>query len=79
MEKRNYKALAREFKQLIKGCTKATADKVVVDENGIDIFPAKTNDSGTFYHTEELIDFCRFRKLSNWVGVYQGKTWVHIY
>ena len=79
MEKRNYKALAREFKEMVKNCTEATAVKVVADETGIDIYPAKTNTTGTFYHTEEMVDFCRFRRLSNWIDVYNGSTRVHIY
>lgn len=74
-----YKKVAKELRKRLSSCTAATSVKIVVDENGIDILPAKTNDTGAFYHTEVIIDCCRFWGLSNFVDSYNGKTRVHIY
>lgn len=74
-----YKKVAKEFRQMVKGCTKETDVKVVASETGIDILPAKTNTMRVFYHTEELVDFCRYKRLNNWIDVYDGFPRVRIY
>ena len=74
-----YKKVATELRKRMCSCTIATAVKIVVDENGIDILPAKTNEMGTFYHTEIMVDFCRLWGLSNFVDSYNGKARAHIY
>jgi len=79
MEKRNWKALAREFREMVKNTTDATKVIVKVGDNDIAIYPAKTNHTKAFYCTEELIDFCRCKRLSNHVTVIDGVCVAKIY
>lgn len=74
-----YRKVARELREKMGDHTEATAVRIIADETGVDILPAKTNTRGTFYHTEELVDYCRYKGLSNWVSVYEGKTKAHVY
>lgn len=70
-QERNWIALAKELRALIDDATPDTAVIVRVDDEGrgITITPAETNTAGMFCDTEQLVDFCRCKKLSNWIGV----------
>ena len=80
----NWKALAEEFHNMVKDTTPETAVRLEVIDNdsltrGIDIYPADTNISGTFFQIEALVDFCRCKGLSCHVGVWEGKTVARIF
>lgn len=67
--KKNYEALAQELRELIVNYTEATAVDIVASEDGIEIYPAKTNLAGSFHPTDEVVDFCRVKRLSNYAAV----------
>lgn len=83
--KKDLEALAQELRELIGNSTAATAVEIIVNErtSDIEIHPAKTNLSRTFYHLNEVVDFCRVKGLSNFVCVEinncKAETVVHIY
>ena len=68
MKERNWEALAQELIELIGNSTEATAVEVKVENNAIELHPKKGNDGTAFSHTEEVVDFCRCKKLSNYVS-----------
>ena len=74
-----YRGIAKKFRKMVENKTEATAVKVVPTESGVDILPAKTNSTGTFYYTEDMVDFCRVFHLSNYVSMDDGKVVAHIY
>lgn len=80
-KKLDWKKLGEHFKEMVSNATEETRDAIVVDvENGyIDVFPAETNKSNGLFHTEEVVDFCRYWKLTHWVGIWDGKVYAHIY
>lgn len=84
MEK-DLEALAQELRELIGNHTEATAVEIIVNEEAqdIEIHPASTNLMRTFYHLNEVVDFCRVKGLSNFVCVEyhdcKPSTVVHIY
>ena len=68
MKARYWKELGLELKELLGNMTEATAVNVIVKvEEKIELHPAETNDGRAFYHTEQVVDFCRCKKLSNYV------------
>ena len=80
----DWKAMAEEFYNLVKDTTDETAVRVEVTnfsgvDNGIDIYPADTNTTNCFYQTEEIVDFCRCKGLSNHVSVVDGICVARIY
>lgn len=83
--KKDLEALAQELRELIGNPTEATAVEIIVNErtSDIEIHPARTNLSRTFYHLNEVVDFCRVKGLSNFVCVEinngEAETVVHIY
>ena len=83
--KKNFDQLAKELRELIGNHTEATAVKIIVNEEAhdIEIHPANTNLTRTFYHLNEVVDFCRVKGLSNFVCVEyhdcKPSTVVHIY
>lgn len=84
MREFNYKALAKEFYSMVKDTTPETAVKVEVTrysgkDNGINIIPAKTNTRGNFYHVTEMVDFCRFKKLSCYITHHEGVCVARMY
>lgn len=74
LRKENYdwEALAQEFREIVEGTTDATKVVVKVDGESLDIYPDEKNILGAFYLTEELVDFCRVKGLSNYVHVVDG-------
>lgn len=87
--KTNIKLAAVALRSLLNDTTPETAVVITVENNGkygdsIDIRPAATNLSGTFYHAEEIVDVCRTYRLSEWIGARvddngNAYTIVHIY
>lgn len=83
--KKDLEALAQELRELIGNPTEATAVEIIVNEriSDIEIHPASTNLSRTFYHLNEVVDFCRVKGMSNFVCVEinncKAETVVHIY
>lgn len=67
--KKNYQELAKELRELIVNHTDATSVEIVATKDGIDIFPAKTITTGAFHHMEEVVDFCRVKRLSSYAAV----------
>lgn len=67
MKARNWKALGLELKELLGNMTEETAVNVIAKVGEIELHPAETNDGRAFYHTEQVTDFCRCKKLSNYV------------
>ncbi len=74
-----YRGIAKKFRKMVENKTEATAVKVVPKETGVDILPAKTNKTGTFFYTEDMVDFCRVFHLSNFVSMVDGKVVAQIY
>lgn len=68
----NWKSLAREFNNMVKDTTKETAVIVQDQKDWIEISPASTNTSNAFFCTEEIVDFCRCKGLSNYVSNRDG-------
>lgn len=79
---KNFSKLAVELRSLMKSTPETAVDIrvsksfVSKEEDGIDIYPAETNTTGTFYHTDELATFCRYHSLSSFCHVveYKGKV-----
>ena len=82
---KNLEALAQELRELIGDRTAATSVEIIVNEKSgdIEIHPAATNYTRTFYHLNEVVDFCRVKGLSSFVCVEinncKAETVVHIY
>lgn len=82
-----WKKMRTEFKKKYCETTEATAMDVVLAECGdgkyvgLDIYPAKTNTSGSFYHAEELVEFCDYHGLSEWISTCtrNGAVCVHVH
>lgn len=69
-----WKRMRTEFMKRYCNTTEETAMEVVLSEgnggyDGLDIYPAKTNVTGTFFHAEELVEFCNYHGLSEWIGI----------
>ena len=83
--KKDLETLAQELRELIGTPTEATAVEIIVNErtSDIEIHPAKTNLSRTFYHLNNVVDFCRVKGLSNYICVEinncKAEAVVHIY
>ncbi len=80
----NWKVLAEEFYNMVKDTTPDTAVRLEVTDNdslttGIDIYPAETNISGSFFHMCELVDFCRCKGLLCYVRVWEGQAVARIF
>ena len=69
MKERNWSALAQELTELISNTTEATAVEVrVYKDSSLELYPIKENDGKCFFHMEEVVDFCRCKKLSCYVS-----------
>lgn len=66
-KERDWEALAEELRALIGKTIPETACEVIVKADGLEIHPGATNETGAFYQTEEIVDFCRSKTLLNWV------------
>lgn len=67
-----WKRMRTEFKKKYCDTTEATAMEVVLtgsegNYDGLDIYPGKTNTSGAFYHAEDVVEFCNYHGLSEWI------------
>ena len=79
---KNFSKLAVELRSLMQSTPETSVDIQVSKSPitkkgvGIDICPADTNTTGTFYLTDELATFCRYHSLSSFCHVveYKGKT-----
>ena len=79
---KNYSKLAVELCSLMQSTPETSVDiqvsksSITKKEDGIDIYPADTNVTGTFYHTDELATFCRYHSLNSYcyAVTYKGKT-----
>lgn len=68
MKEKNWKKLANELMELIGESTPATKVKAKVENSRIELYPeGDENDGGAFFHIEEVVDFCRVKKLSSYV------------
>lgn len=79
---------AKDLKSYIGDTTEECSCEVnVVDggngASGIEVVPGTMNTSGSIYHMEEVVDFCRGRHLNFWVGARDSGgypyAFVHIY
>ena len=83
--KKNFDQLAKELRELIGNPTEATAVEIIANErtSDIEIHPAQTNLTRSFFHLNEVVDFCRVKGMSNFVCVEinncKAETVVHIY
>lgn len=69
MKKKDFKKLANELMELIGESTPATRVKSVVCNFRIELHPdGDENDGNVFYHLEEVVDFCRVKRCSCYVG-----------
>lgn len=73
-----YKKIAKELRERM-NVTEATAVVVVAEEDGVNILPAKTNTTKTFFHSVKLVDFCRFYGLNDWISVKDNMPMVRVY
>lgn len=79
---KNFSKLAVELRSLMQSIPETSVDiqvsksSITKKEDGINIYPADTNLTGTFYHTDELATFCRYHSLVSYCRVveYKGKT-----
>lgn len=79
---KNFSKLAVELRSLMQSTLETSVDiqvsksSITKKEDGIDIYPADANLTGTFYLTDELATFCRYHSLSSFCCVveYKGKT-----
>lgn len=62
--------LVYELSEMLKDVHEFTAVDVLLGEDGrsIEIYPASTTPGIAFYHTEEVVDFCRVKRLSNYAS-----------
>ena len=62
--------LVHELSEMLKDVHESTLADVVLGEDGrsIEIYPASTTLGIAFYHTEEVVDFCRVKRLSNYAS-----------
>lgn len=68
MKERDWNQLSEELIELIGNYTEATRVKAVVRANCIELVPdGEENDGISFHHTEQVVDFCRCKRLSNYV------------
>lgn len=77
-------ALANDLKSYIGETTSECACEVkVVDggngNSGIEVVPGATNTSGSLYHCEKVVDFCRGRHLNFWVGASESGGYPYAY
>lgn len=77
----NWQELRDQLWLMICDSTLDTRDVVVLnlEDRSIDVYPAETNTSNALFHTEEVVDFCRYWGLSNYTSIYNGKVYTHIY
>lgn len=70
LEKEKAEFYAKELRSYLGEMTEDSACEVIVveDATAIVVVPADTNTTGTFFHCEEIVDFCRGHHLSFWVG-----------
>lgn len=73
MKNVDYERLANLFKEMHGKSTPATEIEVKVINDGIELHPEKSRTyTDTFYHLEEVVDFCRVFGLSNYVIAENG-------
>lgn len=62
--------LVYELSEMLKDVHESTAVDVLLGEDGrsIEIYPASTTPGTAFHHTEEVVDFCRVKRLSNYAS-----------
>lgn len=83
---KNFSKLAVELRSLMQSTPETSVDiqvsksSITKEEDGIDIYPADTNATGTFFHTDELATFCRYHSLGAFCYAveYKGKTVVSV-
>lgn len=70
--KENAKGLAEELKRYLGEMRHgSTCDINIVEyaeETSIEVAPNKENITGGIYHSVEIVDFCRGRRLHHWIG-----------
>lgn len=68
MKERDWTKLSEELMELIGNYTEAARVKAIVRANAIELVPdGDENEGFAFHHTEQVVDFCRCKKLSNYV------------
>ena len=68
MEK-DFKKLAEELRELIGESTPATEVEVVVNSSSLTLHPKGLNRGDVFFHTEIVVDFCRCKRMCNFVSI----------
>lgn len=64
---RNWDLLADELRGLVGNHTGAAAVRVESVKMGIDVYPRSTADRMALHHNEDIVDFCRCKRLNSFV------------
>lgn len=69
-KKRDWNSLVTELSEILAGGYEGTAVDVVLgnDKESIEVYPKASAVCGSFYKTEEIVDFCRCKRLSNYIA-----------
>lgn len=78
------KAFAEDLKSYIGETTAECSIEITVVDggnnySGVEVAPGPANTSGSLYHCEEVVDFCRGRNLSFWVGAKESGGYPYAY
>lgn len=70
-DKLNWEALADELCGMLENVWEGVAVEVVVgeDKKSIEVYPASYTTGSAFHHTEDIVDFCRVKRLSNYASI----------
>lgn len=71
MEKElNWNELVQELSSMLEEVHECVKVDVILgsDKKSIEIYPAKGTSGSAFHHTEEIVDFCRVKRLSNYAS-----------
>lgn len=69
-DKLNWEALADELRGMLENTWEGVAVEVIVgeDKKSVEVYPASHTIGSAFHHTEEIVDFCRVKRLSNYAS-----------
>ena len=75
MKNKNYQKLAQEFREF--HATETENLVIVFDDYGIGV--TEIDDDYSFYYIEEVVDFCRGRRLSYYVTILENRICIRIF
>ena len=64
----NWEALADELRGMLKNTWEGVAVEIVIgeDKKSIEVYPASHTAGSAFHHADDIVDFCRVKRLSNY-------------